>query len=97
MILYQLYPLLGLELADYKCWYPMSYVYHRQKQNIWQKLSSREYCEKIKVLFGVSTTEELREKVSKSFVENNIGYGGCFESPLSILSNIKLEDIGTMN
>ena len=97
LVLYQLYPLLDLYSEGYERWYPMSYVYHRQKQNIWQKLSSREYCEKVKVLFEASTIEELRDKVSKSIVESNIGYSGCFESPLSILSNIKLEDIGAMN
>ena len=95
LVLYQLHPLLNLNLDKY--WYPMSYVYHSSTQNIWQKMKSRQYCDNIKYLFGVDSIEALREIIGKIKVNPDIRYNNCFESPLSILSSIRVEEIGSMN
>lgn len=97
LVLYQLFPLLDLDSDEYDYWYPLAYVYHRGAQNIWQRMKSKEYCEKVKVLFGVKTTEELKIKVGKSVIDRNMRYSGCFEAPPSILSSIRLEEIATLN
>lgn len=97
LVLYQLYPLLDLKSEGYSCWFPTAYIYHSNLQNIWRKMKSRQYCEKIKYLFGVETIDELQEIVKKSEVERNIGYTGSFEYPLSILDSIAVEEIGSMN
>ena len=75
----------------------MSYVYHSSTQNIWQKMKSRQYCDNIKYLFGVDSIEALREIIGKIKVNPDIRYNNCFESPLSILSSIRVEEIGSMN
>lgn len=97
LVLYQLYPLLNLKSDGHRYWYPTSYIYHPYPQNIWQKMKSRQYCENIKYLFGVETIDDLREIVSKSEFDRNMRYSDCFEFPLSILSSIKVEEIGSMN
>ena len=60
-------------------------------------MKSKQYCEKIMLLFGLSTIDELRNVISKSMQERDMRYSGCFESPLSILSRISVEEIGSMN
>lgn len=97
LVLYQLFPLLNLESEGRAIWYPTTYIYHSEKQNIWQKMKSKQYCEKIKVLFGVSSIEKLKNIVNQSTIDYNMRYSGCFEAPPSILSSIRLEEIATLN
>lgn len=97
LVLYQLFPLLNLGSEGRTMWYPTTYIYHSEAQNIWQKMKSKQYCEKIKVLFGATTIEELKTKVSKSVMNESMRYSGCFEAPPSILSSIRLEEIATLN
>ena len=39
-------------------WFPITYIYLRESENMWVQLTSRKYCEKILPLFGVNTIEE---------------------------------------
>lgn len=97
LVLYQLYPLFDLKTNGNGAWFPLTYVYYNKKQEIWQKMKSRQHCEKIKLLFGVSSIGELKDKVAKSLVEKGMKYSEYFESPLSISSNIRSEEVGSLN
>lgn len=97
LVLYQLFPLLDLDSDGQDYWFPLTYVYHRETQNIWRRMKSKRYCEKIKVLFGAKTIEDLKIKVSKSVTNRDMKYSRCFDTPLAIISSIRLEDIATLN
>jgi len=96
LVLYQLAQSLDIEGVGAIRWYPISYIYHEGGQPMWQKLRSKKFCEKIMPLFGAKTIEELKKLISKNVYENGMSYSGFFDSPLVILDNIKLEDIGTI-
>ena len=49
-------------------------------------------------LFGVSTIEELKEKVKQSPLNGKMRYSGdYFERALGIRDSIKVEDIASLN
>ncbi len=97
LILYQLFGVLNINGEGHGYWYPTTYVYHSNLQPIWQRLKSEQFCKTIQPLFGVNSISELKNLIAKSTVEHGMSYSGSFESPLSILSNIKIEEIGSMN
>ncbi|MHB8130818.1 MAG: toll/interleukin-1 receptor domain-containing protein [Mobilitalea sp.] len=97
LILYQLFGVLDINGEGHGYWYPLAYVYHENLQPIWQRLKSVQFCNAIQPLFGVSNITELKDIISKGKVERDMRYRGCFEAPLSILNNIKIEEIGSMN
>ena len=78
-------------------WFPTCYVYAQNKSLEWEKMKSRRYCEKMKVLFGVDCIEKLKEKIEKCVYDSQIGYSGGWGPVPAILNCIKAEDIGTLN
>ena len=97
LILYQLYPLV-VGIKSWGVWYPISYVYASEKQEIWAKLSSIQRCRKIFALFNVSTPDELKEAINKSGENiNRQGYSGSFRSLPVIIDSIPLNEIGSIN
>lgn len=97
VILYQLFNLLELANSSYDYWFPVSYIYCKDGGSMWTQLKSKKYCEKVLPLFGVSTIEELKEKIAKCKVDRNMHHTNCFECAPHILSSIKLEDIASLN
>lgn len=97
IVLYQLGVVLKINTDVFSCWFPTTYIYHGHKQAIWQKLKSREYCQKIAPLFGVSSAEEVKSIISNSDFPREIGYNHAFDSAPSILRSIRFEEIGSMN
>ena len=61
-----------------------------------QKLISKEYCERIKPLFGVGSIPELKELISKTYIDNSMRYNNGSRIAPTILSSIKTDDIATM-
>lgn len=97
VVLFQLFQVFDLVDNGWDFWFPTVYYAVDIPQAIWSKLQSRSYCKKIMPLFGVSTIDELKEKISKCKVDREIRYSGSFEAAPSILSSIKLDEIGTVN
>lgn len=93
IVLYQLGNLLIKSDDCLHDWFPISYIYHSEIQLMWQKLISKEYCERIIPLFGVNTIEELKEIIAGTNPENNMRYGNGTRVAPTILSSIKLSDI----
>lgn len=92
----------ALDLAEDKerwqglYWYPTCYVYCNASPTEWKKMRSRKFCQKMFVLFGVSTIEDLKAAISKCHSDREMRYNGSFDSAASILSCIKLEEIGEL-
>jgi hypothetical protein len=97
LVLYQLFGALDIKGEGHGHWYPIAYVFHENLQPMWQRLKSEQFCKTIQPLFGVNNITELKDTIAKGTVERDMRYSGCFETPLSILSNIKTEEIGSMN
>jgi len=77
-------------------WFPTMYPYVKRK-DLWIKLQSKSFCEKILSLFGVKTITELKLSISKAIYDNSIRYSGAWESAPNILSYISIEQIATLN
>ncbi len=78
-------------------WFPRCYVYARKGPEEWAKMKSRRFCKKIYDLFGVTNLEELKNAVSKCTFDPQMKYSG-FANPIpAILSEISLEEIGSLN
>lgn len=98
LILYQMGQPLGLEDNRWNYWFPTAYCYHQNEQEIWRRMKSEEYCQKIMPLFGVTTIEALKEKVQQSPLDGKMRYSGDhFNRALGIRDSIKVEDIGSLN
>ena len=76
-------------------WFPHMYVYAKDL-NLWKRLLSKKYCDKIMPLFGVSNIEELRKMISKVTHDNTIKYMNAWEAAPSILDYIELDKIGIL-
>ncbi|MBL7854886.1 MAG: TIR domain-containing protein [Cyclobacteriaceae bacterium] len=81
-------------------WFPMTYIYKtRGTFELFERLQSMRHFEKTKMLYSVSTTDELRAKLTE--IKNNDTdsgrwrYSGAFESVRPIYTMIKLDKIGT--
>ena len=77
-------------------WFPNLYCYYEGLQNIWVKLISKAYCQKIFPLFGVSSTGALRESVKKCVFDRETGYRNAFNPAPVILNSIELDKIATL-
>lgn len=101
LFLYQVcnaYDLVENEQAWYRtCWFPTCYVYAQNKSLEWERMKSRRYCEKMEVLFGVDCIEKLKEKIEKCVYDSQMRYSGGWGAAPTILSCIKVEDIGTLS
>ena len=80
-----------------KCWFPTLYIYFKEEEAMWRRLVSRKYCQKILPLFGVSTIEEFKEKVSVCVTDTKISHARGRTCAANILSYINLEEIAIKN
>ena len=97
LFLYQVYN--GLELEDLTWrygWFPQLYIYAEEYDSMWKRLTSKRFCEKIMPIFGVSTIDELKERISKCVYDREYHYSGAYGAASAILTWVKLEDIGTL-
>lgn len=78
-------------------WFPTFYVYCDAWPSEWNRLCSRKFCQKMYDLFGVNTLDELKEKVSKCTYDRDMRYNGSFDSAPAILTQIELDEIGSVN
>ena len=78
-------------------WFPTCYVYAKNAPIEWMKMKSRQYCQKMMVLFGVSSLEELKSVVGKCVYNREMKYSGSWDAAPAILSYVKVEEIGTLN
>ena len=97
IILYQLGTVLNINRDTYGYWYPLSYIYHSGSQVIWQKLKSKQYCLRIAPILGCKSIDELKELLKKPLTNPCTGYQRSFNSIPNILSNLKYEEIATLN
>ncbi len=79
------------------CWFPTLYVYAKNRPIEWQKMKSRQFCKKMKTLFGVKSIEELKSVVEKCVYDSQMKYSGSWDAAPAILNSIKVEEIGTLN
>lgn len=63
----------------------------------WMKMKSRQYYQKMMVLFGVSSLEELKGVVGKCVYDSRVKYSGSWDAAPAILNYIKVDVIGTLN
>ena len=99
LFLYQICPALYLLNSKYShnpYWFPMLYVYAKGVPAEWNKMKSISYCKKMFALFGVNNLKELKDAVEKCKYDSTIKYYGAWEAAPSILSSIKVEEIGTL-
>ena len=61
-------------------WFALSYIYADNPENIWIRLSSKEYCEKILPLFGVSSIDEPKKIIAANPVAPNYCYPDAWNS-----------------
>lgn len=98
LFLYQVYDGLDIEeLRESFCWFPTCYIYAEEYNSMWKKLISRRFCEKIMPVFGVSTIEQLKERISKCVPNRDARYSSGFAMPASAILNwIKIDEIATL-
>jgi len=78
-------------------WFPTCYVYAKTNPNEWIRMKSKRYCEKMFVLFGVNSIDELKEKIKNCTYDGEMKYRGSFDAAPAILNFIQLDEIGSMN
>ena len=61
-------------------WFALSYVYAKNTDDIWLRLSSKKYCEKILPLFGVYSIDELIKLIKENPVKDQYGYQMAWNS-----------------
>ena len=59
---------------SYGWWFPITYIYLHEAENMWVELTSRKYCEKLLPLFNVNTIEELKKLIEEHPVPSNCRY-----------------------
>lgn len=97
LVLYQMAKPLGLSDGRRNYWFPTTYCYHRNEQALWRRMKSKEHCQKIKLLFGAASIEELKEKVRLSPSDTGICYSTDFDHALGIQESIDVGEIGSLN
>lgn len=78
-------------------WFPVTYIYHKYKQDFWIRLKSKKYCNKILPLFGVNNINELKKIINITSDRQGVGYSNFFNDAPTILRSIKIDEIGTIN
>lgn len=97
IVLYQLADILPIpDNKDGNRWFPITYIYHTGTQAIWQKMISKAYCKRIFPLFDAHSIEELKEKVALASEKEELRYNYALDRAPTILSIIKIQDIGTL-
>ena len=84
-------------ISSTRYWFPKSYVYVKRVLPEWQKLKSLEHCKEMMILFGVESLPEFKKVLQKCTLDESFRYRGAGDYVPSILSAIKLEEIGTLN
>lgn len=91
-------------LDKWWAWFPISYVYDDSNtiiNHIRRRLSSREFVEKIKVVFGYSDSESfikaLNNKTATMLEKNRYRYPAAWHEAPLITDDIELEEIGKYN
>ena len=75
-----------------------SFMYgYVKNHNLWVRLSSKSYYEKMLKLFGVKSIEELKACVEKAKFDKTARYENAWESAPNILSYIIVEEIASKN
>jgi hypothetical protein len=79
-------------------WFPFTYCYRHEyeTQDIWVKMVSKKYCERIFPLFGVSSIVKLREIIANCNTNREIRYPSSFEVAPLIQHSITVDEIGTL-
>ncbi len=82
---------------DFDYWFPKIYVYreHGYRIELWQRLKSKKFCQKIFKLFDVDSIDQLKSRVQKKFPTIH-GYSGSFDRPLTFSDCISFDEIGTL-
>lgn len=98
IVLYQLAHILTTPDENSWCddWFPTTYIYHDGLQSIWHKLKSQRHCLKIMQLLGVDSISQIKETIQKNQIDKDMRYASAWDPAPVILSNIKLEEIGTL-
>mgnify|MGYP005882030751 FL=1 len=102
LFLYQIRNGLDLAYTEYSVrsggyWFPNLYIYAPGNTLNWSKMSSKRFCEKMLILFGVDSIEELKNVISNCVYDQDMKYNGSFDAAPVILNYIKVEDIGIYN
>lgn len=69
---------------SYGWWFPITYIYLHEAENMWVELTSRKYCEKLLPLFNVNTIEELKKLIEEHPVPSNCRYPNSWQTVMSI-------------
>ena len=80
-------------------WFPSMYCYVTPSKNIWQKLISKSYCEKILPLFGVKTISELQalfNTLNQKQLESVRYHGGFLDRAPNILDYVENINIASL-
>lgn len=98
LFLYQVYNGLELDsLTQWGPWFPVLYVYADEYDSMWKKLKSKRFCKKVQPIFGVSTLQELKERIAKCKPDREYHYSGAWHGNASaILTWVKLDEMGSL-
>lgn len=78
-------------------WFPLTYIYADNLNNIWIKLSSRQYCKKILPLFGVETIDELKKIIQENPVKDGYGFQSAWYPVPKIPLKIGDDDFASLS
>lgn len=97
-----LYYISHLTFKDvYKCWFPMTHIYigsnYSFKLDILKRLISKRHFEKVKVLFGVNTIEEIKQlfETFSDEINKHMRYTTTFSYVAPLSHHINYKEIGT--
>jgi len=83
-------------------WFPRTYIYKgdRTSFELFDRLVSKKHFEKVKILFDVQTSENLKQKIEdikkNDTNQHRIGYSGSFNSVSPIYNIINVETLATL-
>lgn len=83
-------------------WFPITYVYDTSgKYELYYRMQSKRHFEKVKILFGVETADELKKKLKNIEEKKNedrfrFSYPGSFKSVPFIFEAIDTEKLATI-
>lgn len=87
-------------LDNIRRWFPITYIYKKgDNYELFGRLVSHRHFVKVKCLFGVNTTSELKDKLSEyelrtNKINNNVRFSGHFDSVTPIYKLIDISKIG---
>lgn len=77
-------------------WFPNTYVYAKETESIWIKLTSQKNCKKILPLFGTTNIEAMKALIKENHVPDSYKYDGTLTSVPSIPLKIHGYEIGSL-